>query len=840
MAIQVTAMPKTLHLARLVFLVCLLTLVSFASALAQTPTLVESSLSMTVEPAFNGYFKYGEWLPLWVEVENNGPDLGASISVPVIGGGGTMVYVAPVELPTLSHKRLLVYILPNNFTRQIEVQLLTATATGEEQLLVSQKVAVQPKPTINYLVGLAGLERGALTLIDAIVIPGAQREKTLVDISLSELPEKYEGLRSFDLLVLNDVDTSTLTPLQLSALETWVRQGGRLVVGGGAGVQRTLSGLSFLTATGASVGQDALLTLAGTQDLSSLEGLAQFANPERPVRVPGPFITAQVSTQSGQVLATQDDQPLVIEWPFGQGYLDFVALDLSASPFDAWNGTINFWEKLVTPSAVFPEWLPPDISPRQQFASNMPYALTNLPMLDLPSAKGLSLLLGVYILMVGPVNYLVLRRQKRLHWAWLTIPTITLIFSAAAFGLGYLLHGTDVFINKIAVIHLDDSGKGQVTSFVGLFSPARDAYEIQVRGGGLISPLSPYYDPWNSGRLGNPSNPQLPTGRLMTLEQGDPGYVRGLSVEQWSMQSFMDEGLTMDFGLLESDLQIEGDAIVGVIRNQSRYTLKDAAVILGSRFTHLGDLTPGSSADVKLDMADLSSPNFGSPISYALFEGSLNQSSPDINTRQAEVRRQIVENLLERTPLYISARSKSVPGPSGLGQTLLLLGWLDEAPPDVRISGSIPGQQTTAVALMPLTYSLPESGPISLPAGLIPGKLTISPRDGGSCGMTGSTAVYIVNGEAQFEFALPTVLQNATMDNLKLTLWTDGAWFSGPEASLYNWQVGDWVPLEGMNQGTNLIPNPAPFISATGLVRVRLAEQNGQSCYYLGLGLEAH
>jgi len=134
---------------------------------------------------------------------------------------------------------------------------------------------------------------------------------------------------------------------------------------------------------------------------------------------------------------------------------------------------------------------------------------------------------------------------------------------------------------------------------------------------------------------------------------------------------------------------------------------------------------------------------------------------------------------------------------------------------------------------MPLTYSMPASGPISLPSGLIPGKLTVSPRDGGSCGMTGSTAVYIVNGEALFEFTLPTSLQNATVDNLKLTLSTDGAWLDGPETALYNWEMGDWVALEGVNQGTNLVPDPAPFISPTGLVRVRLTDQNGQSCYYL-------
>jgi hypothetical protein len=46
------------------------------------------------------------------------------------------------------------------------------------------------------------------------------------------------------LLVVNDTDTSSLTPEQVQALNTWISQGGRFVVGGGAGAQRTASGLS--------------------------------------------------------------------------------------------------------------------------------------------------------------------------------------------------------------------------------------------------------------------------------------------------------------------------------------------------------------------------------------------------------------------------------------------------------------------------------------------------------------------------------------------------------------------------------------------------------------------
>ena len=399
-----------------------------------------------------------------------------------------MVFAVPVELPAVSHKRLPVYVLANNFSRQLDVSFV-----ADGQALASTKVAVNPQVNLSYFAGLVAPERGALSLIDATALPGMTRPKVLVDLPLQDLPERYQALRSFDLLVLNGVDTSTFTPEQIAALETWVNQGGRLVVGGGASAARTLSGLpaSLLP-----------FIFERIEELGSLSSLEDFiagdgAEP-RPVRVPGPFPVAVGEAQDGRVLAEQDGAPLVLEWRIGNGYVNFVALDLNASPFDAWNGTIPFWERLLAPNSAYPDWMPVDVSARQQLAGNMPYTLTNLPMLDLPSARGLAALLGLYILLVGPVNYFLLRWQKRLHLAWVTIPTVTLIFSAAAFGLGYALHGTDLFLNKIAIIQPEASGKARVDSFVGLFSPAQSAYELEVQGGGLLSPLSPYYDPWNS------------------------------------------------------------------------------------------------------------------------------------------------------------------------------------------------------------------------------------------------------------------------------------------------------------------------------------------------------
>ena len=802
-------------------LVALATLVfgQMPGAVADSPP---PGLTMEAEAAFDGFFKYGEWLPVWVRLENRGPDLQAEIRVRLTGGFGATTFAAPAPLPTGSRKRIPVYVLPNNFSHELEVQLVQGN-----EVLASQKVPVKPRPNDSYFVGLVAPERGALSLILGASLPGRERSKEFVDLSPADLPERVEGLRSFDCLVLNDVDTTSLTPEQGTTLEAWVRQGGRLVIGGGAGGAHTVAGL-----------RESLLPFVprGLLEVDTLPGLAAFAGGEA-VRVPGPFVVVTGEVGDGRTLAAQSDLPLVRERAVGNGYIDLIVLDLAVSPFDAWTGTTTFWEKLLSPGAAYPDWLPSDMSFRQWKSAQMAGALSNLPSLDLPSIRGLGILLVLYVVLVGPVNYFVLRWRKRLHWAWITIPLMTLAFSGGAFGLGYALRGTDLILNKIAVIELLPDGTAGVSSYLGLFSPAQQSYEIEVKGGGLLAPLNPGYGPWGSGGAGV-------TGEMVFL-QGEPGRVRGLAVNQWSMQTFMMEGVWAGFGQVVGDLQIGGDGLVGTVRNETDYTLTGVVIILGNRFVHLGDLSPGEKVPVTINMPDLASQRFGPSMGWRLFQDQLNQSGPGGLPREAQLKQTVVDiNFQGSWGLVVRGGLGPIPGVlslAGEGRARLgveLLGWLDEAPPDVQVAGRKPAQQTTALLYTTLSYGLPDEGDFSLPPGLILGTLVEAPVAGGPCGPD-ATSVHIGRGQAVFEFQVPGEVRDVQVDALKLVIGTDEGWAQPPDTAIYDWDAETWAELGSPVIGVNVFSDAAGLVRDDGLVRVRLSSEGSSGgCIYVELGLE--
>lgn len=790
-----------------------LILTQVAATFADSPS---PGLAVEAEAAFDGTFKYGEWLPVWVQLANSGSDLEAEVRVRVTGGWGATTFAAPAPLPTGSRKRIPIYVLPNNFSHELEIQLVEGN-----DVLVAQKIPVQPRPNSSYFVGLIAPERGALSMILGAALPrsGLERSKELIDLSLADLPERPEGLRSFDCLILNDVDTSLLTPEQGAALEAWVRQGGRLVIGGGAGVMRTVAGLPA-----------SLLPLVprGLVEVDTLPGLSGFAEAEA-VRVPGPFVVATGELEEGRTLALQDDLPLLREQALGNGCVDFVALDLAVSPFDAWAGTTAFWEKLLSPGAAYPEWLPADMSARQMQSGQMGYALSQLPSLDLPSIRGLGLLLVLYVVLVGPVNYLVLRWRRRLHWAWFTIPLMTMSFSAGAFGLGYAMRGSDLILNKIAVIELRLDGTAGVNSFVGLFSPAQQSYEIEVPGSGLLSPLNSDYNPWGPGDLSA-------AGEMVFL-QGQPNRVRGLAVNQWSMQTFLAEGMWVDFGQVVGDLQMGNDGLMGTVRNETSHTLMDAVLVSGNDFVRLGDLPPGGEATVAMNYVDLSGQRFGSPISYRLFEEQFNQMGSGLPPREAQLKQTVVDSILQQGGKLGPVVSRAPMG-GGAFQGLVFLAWLDEAPPDVQVDGRKPAQQTTALLYNPLTYRLPKEGSVSIPPGFIPGALVEMPFEGGSCGPD-TTSVYIGRGQATFEFYVPEEVRDVQVGDLKLALETDGGWGQLPDTAVYDWAAEAWIELDSPVLGVNVLSAVTGLVGDDGLVRVRLSSDGGRGgCIYVDLGLE--
>src|SRR4029079_17407192 len=121
----------------------------------------------------------------------------------------------------------------------------------------------------------------------------------------------------------------------------------------------------------------------------------------------------------------------------------------------------------------------PGYGARLNQTSLLDRGVLRLPSLSLPSTGTLLVFLLTYVLVIGPLNYLVLRRLRRLEWAWFSVPLVVLLFSCGLYAVGAGLRGGQSQLSQAAIVQgAEGQTRAFATGFIGLFSPRRTSYTV--------------------------------------------------------------------------------------------------------------------------------------------------------------------------------------------------------------------------------------------------------------------------------------------------------------------------------------------------------------------------
>jgi hypothetical protein len=379
-----------------------------------------------------------------------------------------------------------------------------------------------------------------------------------------------------DRLVWQDVDSNQLTPLQLDALRRWIAAGGRLVIVGGSAGIGTLSAFP-----------DDLLPYRPTATID--------LDPSQLVSLTGPLPDSAAILPAmagalvhGRALASSGDRTVAAELTYGSGRVTLLGFD----PTTKWLGesrSIDALWRAVLPDRVGDPGLLVDDSQLVQ-------AVYQLPSLQLPPTTGLLAIIIAYILIIGPINYIVLKRIDRRELAWVTMPVLVLAFAAASFGYGSFLRGTDVVVNEVAIVRgAPDATEATAQVYFGIFSPTRSTYQVNVPQGALLAaPING--DPFGQG-----------ISTTLDLLQGtgpeQPSAVRNLSVGSGSLRVVRAQ-LPVAGPRIKATLQLANGILTGTVENDSDKPLEGVAVVLGSSVSVVGTIAPNAVAKVSLPIRD--------------------------------------------------------------------------------------------------------------------------------------------------------------------------------------------------------------------------------------------
>lgn len=511
-------------------------------------------LTLTLRPGYAGAYRLGEWFPVMVEVANDGRDLRGVLEWSFPGAPGQPVFRREVDLPRGSRKRITLDVFAQGFARNGTVRLIE-----NGNVVLEQSIGIEAIEMDRFLVVVVGSDPTVLTSLSAMSISGTSG--TVVrHMSPDDLPAHPLVLRGINAIFLHDVDTAALAAEQRAALRDWVHLGGQLVIGGGTNGERAASGLADILPV------EATRTIS-QGDLSPLEQLT--GSPPTPST--GPLLEARPRPGAE---ALPPAAPLIYRSRLGSGMVVFSTFDLAL--LRGWSAEPNLWSRTLRPVPLFI----PGFDARVNQINLMQDAL-QLPAIQLPPASALAAFLFVYILVVGPVNYLALRRLRRLEWAWVTIPATVVVFTAGVFLFGIGLRGGQAQLLQVAVVQGSEGApRGAATAYLALFSPVRGSYTLRFPADHLVSETRGFDDF---------------TARPVLAVSDDNGVtVPDLLVDVASVRTLIAEAPAMPSVQVQSAVQFDGADPRGDVRNVGSVTLEQAIVVHQGRYKELGDLAPGA------------------------------------------------------------------------------------------------------------------------------------------------------------------------------------------------------------------------------------------------------
>jgi hypothetical protein len=615
---------------------------------------------MTAHVLLQGHTRIGSWMAIEIHVTNNGPAVKGEVGM--TGGSlGQTHFAVAVDLPTQSDQRYLLYGQPPSFGQDVTVALVSAG-----KLVASSKAAFVTHDATQLMVGIVAERPQAIVGELALQPSAAGAAPAIVSLGVADLPDRLEGWSALDRLIWQDVDTNTLSHAQLAALEGWLAAGGQLVVVGGTAGASALNGLP-----------DEILPYrpvttvdAAPADLTGLIGQLPSDATDLP---------ALAGTLSeGRSLATHGADVIAAQSTSGAGSVSLLGFDPTTPWLAASKSVEGLWRRLLPQRSVGGPLIGSD-------DTQMVSAVTQLPSLAVPPIGGLLILLAAYILLVGPINYIVLRRLDRREWAWFTMPALIVGFAVAAYGFGSLLRGTDVIVSQVAVVRgAPDSTAGSAQVYFGIFSPSKDSYQVDIPGGALLS--SPIASDFGSG-----------TAASIDVMQGNSARIRNLVVGSGTLRTVRADSATT-VPRIAADLRLADGKLQGTIKNASNRRLDAVTLVLGTSVASLGNIEPGRETTVSLALGQ---PSTGEALSDRVVGqvfGNGGPSDSSETTQRLMVRHAVVDQLTW-DPNFGRSDQLAADG-------AVLLAWDSTSVLDVRVAGQSPRQIGNVLYYVPVSMRI--------------------------------------------------------------------------------------------------------------------------------------
>ena len=390
---------------------------------AQSPSISEDDLTVTLSTTYISRFRPNTWAPVDVVIANNREDFEGVVEVrPVLfSRGQAAVFSAPVQSDKGSTKRVRIYCYLGSVT-SLEV-LVTRNGRPVHNRAVTAKISALPNSDLYGLVLDDSPDDFAFLHKVVQINEVGERGLHLVALNndtLHELPDTFPSLKAFDFIICGDMDPERVETRQREAIVQYLQSGGTLIIAAGENAANYRG--SWLTDL-AGVRFGALDTHTETDLAQACFGDATGARDARQC------LAAELEPVEDSVLVWGEDTYFATARPVGSGSIAVLAVDTAGRALQATPAFNQFWQLMLNR----PDALSLSFGNSAAYYQSM---LPNLLHISIPRRRTIALYLLLYCMIGVVANWTFWTILKRREMAWFTLILVSAAFTAYAMMAG--------------------------------------------------------------------------------------------------------------------------------------------------------------------------------------------------------------------------------------------------------------------------------------------------------------------------------------------------------------------------------------------------------------------
>lgn len=575
-------------------------------------THAQAQIKISVEEGIDGKVKEGRGFPLKVTVENSGSDFKGDLLfdyAPSYQTGGARAL--SIDVPANS-KRTYTLSIPgfNDEIRHNSNQETIHLFQGSWEKGKEIKFKGDKRLTPNFIysnyttIGLLSENPDRLKGIKGANMGGNRVEA--LTLTKENIPEEKSGLQMLDYLIIDKFNISELSRDQQITLKSWVDTGGVLFIGGALHLEDTLG----------SVADMAPLTFGEESTLSDTSTFNVKRNIEASFNSL-PIFKGTVKSES-DVLVEQDGIPLVVKSSEGLGEVWQTAFSLGEPSLNAWESYDEWFANVL--SKTEPYFLLGQSNGDQSFLERIYYEVADsnelFPTTNF-KVSTLVIILIIYLIVLVPLLYFLLRKMDKREQAWWIIPAISVLVSSGIFITGAKDRISKPHLNQMSILKVDeDKSVHGISAFSALSNSGGDYEFVSDKNNLDITPA----------RVRNSTEGVNQYKFAVEEMTKDHRSITFRDVEYWSTRTLLGSSEMEDVGRFIPELVLEDQTLSGTIQNDFPYDFTDVYIWSGSRMYRVGEVKAGDTLDVvkKLSTNYLSSPIGVTPNMSAPFPNQQN------------------------------------------------------------------------------------------------------------------------------------------------------------------------------------------------------------------------